>query len=107
VVEQTNKVGTQRIFQELDKMQGKLNDCDVDQVIDSVLIGLLDYDLTKVAHLPNANHNNNERWIVLLLIGKPLHNLTKFDFLSLLNSTTKNYMPFFIVALLALYVLAV
>jgi hypothetical protein len=68
-------------------MQEKLNGRDVNQVIDSVLIGLLDYDLTKVAH-PNANHNINQRWIVLLLIGKPLYNLIESDLLSLPNSTT-------------------
>jgi hypothetical protein len=49
-------------------MQEKLNGRDVNQVIDSVLIGLLDYDLTKVAHLPNANYNSNQKWIVLLLM---------------------------------------
>lgn len=51
-------------------MQGKLNDLDVDQVINSIKVGLLNNDLTKIAHPPNESHNSNPKKFVLPLIGE-------------------------------------
>jgi hypothetical protein len=104
VVRKTNEVDMRRVLQELDQLQQLLSDRDVDRVVDLVIIGLLDNDLTKIAFLPNKSQVSNAWQFGLVSVNRSSLNLTESNSLSLPNFPMQDYMLLLAVPLPALYV---
>jgi hypothetical protein len=65
----TNKVDIRKVIRELEQLQQQINQRDVDQVVDSVLIDVLDNDLIEIEPRLNEPEVNNPRRFGLTLVG--------------------------------------
>jgi hypothetical protein len=93
VDEETNKVYICKVLRELEQLQQRISDCDVDRVVDSVLNDVLDNDSTKMERPPSGQEVANPRWFDLALLCGTSENLLESDSLSLTNFSMQDYMP--------------
>jgi hypothetical protein len=91
---ETDKVNIYKVLGELEQLQQRFNERDVDWVVDLVLKDILDNDLSEMKRPPNGSQITNLRWFVLTLVGGPSKNLMESDSLSLTNFSTHDYMLF-------------
>jgi hypothetical protein len=82
VDEETNKVYICKVLRELEQLQQRISDCDVDRVVDSVLNDVLDNDSTKMERPPSGQEVANPRWFDLALLCGTSENLLESDSLS-------------------------
>jgi hypothetical protein len=70
------------VLQELEQLQQRINDCDVNQVVDLVLNDILDNDSTKMELPLSGQEVTNPLRSSLALLGGTSENLLKLDSLS-------------------------
>jgi chromosome segregation ATPase len=93
VDDETKKVDIHKLLQEIEQLQQRISDYDVDCVVDSVLNDILDNDSIEMEQRPSGQEVTNPRRFGLALLGGTLENLLDSDSLLLPNFPTQDYMP--------------
>jgi hypothetical protein len=65
----TNNVDIRKVVWKLEQLQQRINERDVDQVIDTVLNGVFNNDLTKIEPCVNGPEVSNLRCFGITLVG--------------------------------------
>jgi hypothetical protein len=86
---ETNKVDIRKLLWELEHLQERINERDVDWVVDLVLNDVLDNDVLEL----EAPEGNYLRWFGEMLGAGRYENLPDSDSLSLPNFSTQDYTP--------------
>ena len=85
---ETNKVDIRKFLQELEHLQERINKRDADQVVDSVLYGVLDNDVLELEPCMNGPKSNHPQHFGEMVAGGRYDNLPDSDLLSLPNFST-------------------
>jgi hypothetical protein len=90
---ETNKVDIRKLLREVEHLQKRINERDVDRVVDSVLNDVLDNDVSELEPRASGPEGNHPRWFGEMVRGGRYDNLPDSDSLSLPNFPTQDYTP--------------
>ena len=88
---ETNKVNICKLLQELEHLQERTNERDVDWVVDSVLNNVLDNDVSESEPYTSGPEDNHPQRFGKMVRGRRYDNLPDLDLLSLPNFPTQDY----------------
>jgi hypothetical protein len=88
---ETNKVDIYKLLRELEHLQERINERDVDQVVDDVL----DNDVSELEPRASGPEGNHPRWFGEMVGGGRYDNLPDLDSLSLPNFSTQDCTPIY------------
>jgi hypothetical protein len=90
---ETNKVDVYQLLRELEHLQERINERDVDQVVDSVLNDVHDNDVSEIEACASGSKGNHPRWFGKMVGGGRYDILPDSDLLSLPNFPMEDYTP--------------
>jgi hypothetical protein len=90
---ETNKVDIRKVLRELEQLQERINEQDVDRVVDSILNDVLDNDVSELEPCASGLEGNHPRRFGEMVGGGRYENLPDSDSLSLPNFLMQDYTP--------------
>jgi hypothetical protein len=90
---ETNKVDICKLLRELEHLQVRNNERDVDRVVDSILNDVLDNDVSELEPCASGRKGNHPQQFGEMVGGRRYDNLPDSDSLSLPNFPTHDYTP--------------